>query len=201
MKNKTVVWKKLLSAALVGTFALSPILMNSANADSPHSAPALGYRGNDHRGDRREIRTFTGIVTRMESHSESHSKFKIRVDGREYNVSLSQRAPIHLNRGDRVRVYGYLLGKNDIRDATAIILSNRPGNNHPGQRYQTFVGVVTKVKSDSEFDMRFEGKTYNVYLNGQVPHRLNRNDRVNVYGYRYGNNDIRNASVRILRNR
>lgn len=75
----------------------------------------------------------------------------------------------------------------------------RDRNRH--ERNQTFVGVVTKVKSSSEFDIRVKGKTYNVYVSGRLPRRLNRNDRVSVYGYRYGNNDIRDASVTILRNR
>ena len=198
MKNKTVALKKLLNVALVGTFAFSPALMNSAvMADSPRHASVSVNRGNDHRKDRKEMLAFTGTVAWV----TSHSRFTVRVDGREYNVALSGLAPRGLNQNDRVRVYGYLSGKNDIRDATVIILSNIPGNSQPGQRYQTFVGVVAKVKSDSEFNMRFDGKTYNVYLSGPVPHRLNRNDRVRVYGYRYGNDDIRNASARVLRTR
>lgn len=203
MKNKTGVFKKLLNVALVGAFAISPIVMSSvAQAAPPRHAPAWGYRakghqGNDHRGNRKEYRTFSGTVTRV----ESRSRLKIRVSGREYNVSLSKRAPRHLNRNDRVRVYGYLSGRNDIRNASVAVLNNRPGNNRPGQRYRTFSGVVTKVKSNTEFDMRINGKTYNVYLSKRSSQRLRRNDRVNVYGYRYGNNDIRNASVRVTRRR
>jgi len=75
----------------------------------------------------------------------------------------------------------------------------RDKNRH--EQYQTFVGVVTKVESPSKFDLRLNGKTYNVYVSGRISRRLNRNDRVSVYGYRYGNNDIRNAKVTILRNR
>lgn len=192
MKNKTVVLKKLLSLTLVGSFALSPVLMSpSASADPPRHAPAWGYRGKDHRGNRKDMRTLTGRVTRV----ESDFRFSIRVDNKEYKVTLSRRKSQRLNRNDLVRVYGYVSRNNDIRDATVLILKDK---NRPGERYQTFVGVVTKVKSNSEFDMRFEGKTYNVYLSGSVPRRLSNNDRVSVYGSRVGNNDIRNASVRVL---
>jgi hypothetical protein len=76
---------------------------------------------------------------------------------------------------------------------------HRDGDRH--ENYRTFVGVVTKVESSSKFDMRFDGKTYNVYVSERLPRRLDRNDRVSVYGYRYGNNDIRDARVTILHNR
>jgi hypothetical protein len=79
---------------------------------------------------------------------------------------------------------------------------NRPG--YPSGGYygaQSFTGVVTNVRSDQSFDVRIGGGTYNVYLNNVLPRQLNVGDQVRVYGVRYGSNDIRNASVTIIRNR
>jgi len=68
--------------------------------------------------------------------------------------------------------------------------------------YRTFEGVVTNVNyGGNEFDIRINGNTYNVYASVRLPGRLNRGDTVRVYGRRYGNNDIRNANVSILRDR
>jgi len=78
---------------------------------------------------------------------------------------------------------------------------NNHGDRNRHERYQTFVGVVTNVESASKFELRSNGRAYDVYVSGRLSRRLDRNDRVSVYGYRYGNNDIRNANVEILRNR
>lgn len=68
--------------------------------------------------------------------------------------------------------------------------------------YRTFEGVVTHVNyGDNKFDIRINGNIYNVYVSSRLPGRLNRGDFVRVYGQRYGNNDIRNSSVNILRYR
>jgi Ni/Co efflux regulator RcnB len=67
--------------------------------------------------------------------------------------------------------------------------------------YRTFTGTVSRVNSDSKFELRYNGDTYDVYVSGRMPRSLDRNDVVRVYGYRSGNNDIRNASVTVLRNR
>jgi hypothetical protein len=70
----------------------------------------------------------------------------------------------------------------------------------PGNR-QTFTGTVVKERADNLFNMKSNGKTYNVYTVGRNPRRLDAGDRVRVTGKRVGDNDIRNARVEILRNR
>jgi hypothetical protein len=65
--------------------------------------------------------------------------------------------------------------------------------------YSTFVGVVTDLKSGLEFDMKSNGRTYNVYPVGNTRRRASRGDTVRVTGVRVGNNGIRNARVEILR--
>lgn len=75
----------------------------------------------------------------------------------------------------------------------------RPGNNWNGGRRYT--GTVTNVRSNQSFDISVGGKTYNVYTNSRTPRGLSRGDQVQVTGVQQYNNDIRNASVSILRNR
>jgi hypothetical protein len=75
--------------------------------------------------------------------------------------------------------------------------NNRNRNND----YRSYAGVVTKVHSKKKFDIRADGRTYNVTLSNNAPRNLSRNDYVRVYGKRSGNNDIKNASVSILRRR
>ncbi|RYX86820.1 hypothetical protein EON83_01165 [bacterium] len=77
---------------------------------------------------------------------------------------------------------------------------NRPGG-RPFVRTQTFTGRVTKVRSWNSFDINAAGRVYNVYLRGNAPRRLDVNDRVRVTGVRQDSNDIRNATVSIIRNR
>lgn len=67
-------------------------------------------------------------------------------------------------------------------------------------RYETFTGTVTGTHGSDKFDLRVGSRTYNVYPNSGS-RRLDRGDVVRVYGQRSGNNDIRNASVAIIRNR
>ncbi len=79
------------------------------------------------------------------------------------------------------------------------------GQHHPGQggrRYrQTFTGRVTDVHSRESFDIKVAGETYNVYAVSNTPRRLSVGDRVEVIGIREDHNDIRDASVTIIRNR
>ena len=57
-----------------------------------------------------------------------------------------------------------------------------------------FIGVVTKVKNDREFDVRIGDKTYNVYLLApSAPVSIGQTVQLN--GERIGNNDIRSASL------
>jgi hypothetical protein len=125
MKNKNVVFKRLLSAALLGAMCVAPLIgsISSAQADPPRHAPAWGWRENnkDRNRDRRDYRSFTGTVTNV----ESSSKFDMRFDGKTYNVYVSGQLPRRLNRNDRVSVYGYRYGNNDIRNARVTIVRNR----------------------------------------------------------------------------
>lgn len=83
---------------------------------------------------------------------------------------------------------------------------NRPGRDLAGRNRSgrldniapivapKFVGVVTKVKNDREFDVRIADKTYNVYLSApSTP--VSVGQTVNLDGERIGNNDIRSASL------
>jgi hypothetical protein len=84
--------------------------------------------------------------------------------------------------------------KNDHKD-------HHDKNDHRRGNVQTFTGVVTKVESSSKFDLRVGHQDYDVYPSGRIPRGLHKNDLVRVTGYRYGNNDIRNASVTVVRRR
>lgn len=131
MTHSKNIAKKVLSAALVSVFALTPIAfgISAAQADPPSHAPAWGWR-------------------------DKHRNRDWDRDRRDYR-----------------------------RD------------------YRTFTGIVVKVRHGSKFELRYNGKTYDVYVSGRLPRRLDKHDVVRVHGYRYGNNDIRNASVTIVRNR
>lgn len=82
--------------------------------------------------------------------------------------------------------------------------SARPRYGRSGRslvRDQNYVGRVTKVHSDTSFDARIGDKIFNVYTNSRLPRRLNVNDLVRINGVAKYSNDIRNASVTIIRNR
>jgi hypothetical protein len=74
------------------------------------------------------------------------------------------------------------------------------GRNNSNSNYRTFTGTVTKV-SNNRFDIRVGNITYNVAASSRPPRSLDRGDVVRVYGERFGQNDIRNASVSIINNR
>ena len=57
-----------------------------------------------------------------------------------------------------------------------------------------FVGVVTKVKTDREFDVRIGDTIYNVYLTAPS-NRVSIGQTVSLDGERIGRNDIRSASL------
>jgi hypothetical protein len=66
--------------------------------------------------------------------------------------------------------------------------------------YRTYTGTVTRVNSNSQFQLRVGGQTYDVSANRRLP-ALSRGDVVRVYGVRTGGNDINNANVAIVNNR
>ena len=94
------------------------------------------------------------------------------------------------------RNFGGRDGKGRDFDARDNAGGNRPGRagNVAPVVAPKFVGVVTKVKSDREFDVRIDNKTYNVYLS--APSAIVRvGQTVGLDGERIGTNDIRSASL------
>lgn len=216
MKTQHVVQKRVLKALLAAACIAS--LSIAAQAAPPDHAPAYGSRNNGHRNDRGQghnnrdrstYQTFTGQVSNVRG-----QQFDLRVGGTTYNVYASSRLPSGLDQNDSVRVYGQRSGNNDIRNANVSIIGNnngnrwdnnghRWGNNNGNNRwgnYQTFTGTVTDVESNSKFEVRVGGNTYDVYPSGTA-RRVDEGDIVRIYGRRYGNNDIRNANVVVVRNR
>ena len=64
---------------------------------------------------------------------------------------------------------------------------------------QAFLGQVTKVRSDTSFDISVDGTTYNVYSASALAGRLKVGDSVRVNGVRQDKNDIRQAVVSLMR--
>lgn len=77
---------------------------------------------------------------------------------------------------------------------------HNPRNNRYN-RFQEFYGSVTKVKGRRDFDIRANGRIYNVTTSGVIPGNLRRNDQVRVQGVRFGNNDIIDARIVVLHRR
>ncbi len=229
--NTTKISRTLLAAVLTSGFAIAPLMAPMAQADPPSHAPAYGRRAKDKQARKEERRierydrerydndrdyrerydrdernnrdsaSFGGTVTNV----RSGNSFDLRANGRTYNIYTSSSIPRGLSKGDEVSVYGRPYGDNDIRNATVRITRNnrndpRRDDNNDGNRYQNFIGIVTSVRNSREFDVRVGSTTYNVYANNAAP-RLSKNDKVRIYGQRSGNNDIRNASVTVTRNR
>jgi membrane protein implicated in regulation of membrane protease activity len=193
MKKQKAGWKKMLKVSMAGTIAIAPVLIGISAAQA---APRSYSRTTVYRSETVYL-TITGRVTSV----ESNSRFNIEVGNTEYNVYLSTSAPRRLDKGDTVRVYGRRYGNNDIRNASVAIIINTPGNGSTQWGdFRTFTGRVTSVESNSRFNIEVGNTDYNVYLSSSAPRRLDNGDIVQVYGRRYGNNDIRNANVRIIRN-
>jgi membrane protein implicated in regulation of membrane protease activity len=213
MKIKKAVSKKLLNAVLVGAICVVPVLGSVTISQAAQSSrrDKINDRGTDQEQNRNDetnndrYQSFTGTVI----NESSDRGFRMRAGGTTYNVVASTKLPRGLNQGDVVRVYGQRYSDNEIRNASVSIISqnnrgnNNRHNNNPetnGQRgnYQKFTGTVVSVESSSQFDVRIGNTTYNVYAAGTGERQLHTGDVVRIYGRRYGNNDIRNASVSIL---
>ena len=149
-------------------------------------------------GNQRDFNTYTGEVTDVKNDRE----FRVRIGGRDYDVYAGN-STRDVRRGDTVSVYGYRFGDNDIRDARVTVTRDRynedRGTNDYGP-YRTYTGIVTDVKNSREFDVRIDGRIYNVYADNST-RDLNRGDEVRIYGRSFGDNDLRNANVRITRDR
>ena len=171
--NKIKTSRTLLSVALLGAFAIAPLMAPTAQADPPPQAPAYGRRAkdkkikskkNDKRYDRRD---------RYDRDDRRDDDRRDRDDRRD---------DYDRDRYDRDR---------DYRDRYDRDTRNRRNNT-------TLTGIVTDVRGNG-FDVRANGRIYNVYLSSALPRGLSRGDEVRVYGRPYGVNDIRNASARITR--
>jgi membrane protein implicated in regulation of membrane protease activity len=132
-----------------------------------------------------KARSFDGTVTRL----TSDRQFDIKSNGKTYNVYLDSDAPRGLSVEDEVRVYGFRFGDNDIRNASVQITQGRRSSK------DEFEGQMVNWRDDSSFDIRVNGKIYNVYMNHRAPRRLSNGDTIRVRGTRYGDNDIRDAEV------
>ena len=143
--------RTLLAVALMGTFAVAPLTVPTAQAAPPSHAPAYGRRAKDKKDKR---------------------------DDRRDNEGYDR------NRYDNDR---------DYRDR----YDRNPRNN---RNKATYSGTVTNVRAGNSFDLRANGRTYNVYTASALPRGLSKGDKVSVYGRPYGDNDIRNATVRITSN-
>lgn len=145
--------RTLLSVALLGAFAVAPLLTPATQADPPSQAPAYGRKGKDKDKGKKD-----------KGKKDKGKKDKGRDDDRRDNDRDDDR---------------------DDRDNYG--------------RNATYTGVVTNVRNNG-FDLRSNGRTYTVYTSS-VPRDLSEGDEVRVYGRLSNDNDIRNASVRITRNR
>ena len=146
--------------------------------------------------NRRDFNTYTGEVTDV----QSDRKFEVRIDGRNYDVTTDS-STRRVNRGDIVRITGRREGNNDIREARLTVTRsnddryNNYGNDRDARSYD---GVVTRVDNSREFEVRIDGRTYRVSSDAAL-RNLNRGDEVRIYGRRDGNDEIRNADVRVTR--
>ena len=78
---------------------------------------------------------------------------------------------------------------------------NNNGGYNNGGYGQSYTGQVTNVRSGQSFDVNINGNTFNVYTVSNVPRGLSVGDVVRINGIQQYNNDIRQASVSVLRNR
>lgn len=191
MKHRNSIIKKMLSAALISAFAVTPVVMEMPAAQA---APPGWTQNRNDRGRQRYER-FNGRVTKI----DSDRRFDIRVGSQTYNVNLSSRLPRRLSKGDEVRVTGQRYGDNDINNARVESVRNNSGNH--GNRYETFTGTVTKIEHSRRFDLRANGRIYNVNTANGIIRNLRVGNVVRVYGLRFGDNDINNANVKVVRRR
>lgn len=82
-----------------------------------------GYQngGGNYGGYQNGSSNYTGIVTRV----TSNQSFDVRIGGNTFNVYTNGRLPQGLSTGDTVQVNGVQEGKNDIRNASVSLISNR----------------------------------------------------------------------------
>lgn len=146
----------------------------------------------DNRWEDRDV--YFGEVTYVRNHRD----FEVRSDNRTYRV-YSIQSVRDLNRGDRVRISGERANNNYIRNARIDILRG-DNQNYRDNDGVSYVGTVASVRTNRDFDVWVDGFVYNIYTQNPV-RELRTGDKVRVNGQRFGSNDIRDASARIVRSR
>ena len=197
MKHFTLTSRTLLGLALMGAFSVAPTLASRAEAQTqPELRTRLTDAGdrfdnnddatdNDDDGPRnRRDHDGRGPGARRGGDRSVDGR---RDKGRDFG---ERRGRGFGGRQNMSREFGGRGGDFGGRE-------NRGGNRPGGVAAVVapkFVGVVTKVKNNSEFDVRIDDKTYNVYLSApSAP--VSVGQTVNLDGERIGNNDIRSASL------
>ena len=190
MKRTTALWKKIMAVSLLGAFTIVPVVdgITSAQAAPPHRQDRDHGRRDHDKGRDRDHHRDRDHRDRDHRDRDRRDRHDRRDDNKRPGWGWGDRNHDHDKRD-----------RHDRRDRD----NDRRRQPYPGwgNEYRSYTGVVTNTRSGDKFDVRIDGKTYNVYLSGRRPRGLDRNDVVRVYGKRVGSNDIRNASVRILRNR
>jgi len=183
-KRRAVLLKKLHSAAFIGAFVITPLLA----APAILAAPTLSYKSGHAQN---HPVTLTGTVIKV----DSNQRFDIRAGEKTYTVKTAVGLPRSVRKGDAVRVSGRKVG-NSIDHARVEILRSASNEYHE----ESFTGIITKIHSDRRFDIRINGKIFNVTTAGQLPRYLKRGDKVRITGRKSGGNDITNAKVIRLNN-
>ena len=160
-----------------------------------------GYR-NGNSGYSNRSRTLTGTVVR----DLGGDRFELRADnGRTYRVNVGRYdEPRSLDRGDRVRLTGYLQNDNQFNARNIEFLRDTRSTgyrNGSGYGQRTLTGVVTRDLGGDEFEIRAtNGRTYRVNVGRyDEPRSLDRGDRVRVTGRLTDNNRMVAQNIEFLR--
>lgn len=190
MMNKNLLRKTVQMIVLMVVIAV-PVLGISPAAQAQRNRPA-----------RQRYITIVGDVTMSYSTMGKLRRLEVHADGETYKVYPEDDTRLKVSLHDTVRVRGQLEGERNIREARVAILdwADNPATSAGApQSDRLFEGEVTEITSDERFDLRVDGKTYNVFPINGVPRALRTRQIVQVRGWRYGNNDIRDAYITILR--
>ena len=226
MKHLKLTSRTLLGLALLGALTATPTMTRAARADAPGAANLNNDRDDqnddrdnsgfgrddkddrdnsrrDDKGNRRDKRSHADFARRDESGPGfDRDKKTPDNDGRADFVQRGDRengARFEGRDNQRISPGFGSYGRNR-NQASAL---GRTGAGRPVQSRTIapqFVGVVTKVKNDREFDVRIAGKTYNVYLVAPAG-AIRAGQSVGLDGERIGNNDIRSARLLAPRGR
>ena len=220
MKNTTLTSRTLLGLAIMGALAAAPTMTRAARADAPAVAARAdrNFDRDDNDGAHDDESRFNNgqradADERGRGGRRDDAEFGRRDDKgpRVSRDSKNGRAEFGRHGDDRDRAEFEGRAKRRGRADFGGRGRNRNGDNALGRGgvgrpsgdlmiAPQFVGVVSKVKSDSEFDIRIGDKIYNVYL-AALHNRIRVGQTVGLNGERIGNNDIRSASLLPARRR